>query len=158
MAFVCMMVIFYVFEFVVGRWLYVNRGEAMDSGRYTVRKLLPWTIGYLLTAIMICDIHYSSVAAHGALLTWLFYIAFFVTMSTFYRFYLNLTKNYWIYSNDRLTQGAPSLKGWCKERKERIKVFNEFYEKPDIALDIDICGYFGGAMFIMTIFVMFVVI
>ena len=149
------MILFYFVAILAGRWLYRNRDVATDPRYYTVKKLLPWVMGYVATAFVTIRIHRSSVESCGATATYLFYLGFFLMLSLLYRTLMRVVKDFSIYCDDSYTEGTDSFFGWLSMRKQSKALYKEFYEVDKIAFDVDIVGYFGAAVLVMTICVMF---
>ena len=147
------MILFYGVSIFIGRWLFANRGRAMDSGVYTVKKVMPWTLGYIVTAMIIPRIHSTTVATSGALVAWIFYALFFVMISLFYKATMIITKDFSMYCVDEFVTDE-SFIGWLRQRKAEKIVFRERYGLIRAKYSIDLLGYFGGSMLLMTVITM----
>ncbi len=146
------MVLFYLLMIIVGRWLFVNRGKA-SSGVYTVRKMMPWSLGFIITAFVMIRIHRDTVATFGSLKAWAFYIFFFLLMSLCYRATMMITKDFSTYCVDEFVTDE-NFFSWLKQRKEQKEFCREKYGVKKMSIDIDVASYFIGALFIMSIVVM----
>ena len=147
------MFLFYGVSIFTGRWLFANRGKAMDSGVYTVKKVLPWTLGYVITAIVIARIHWNMVTTVGVFGSWMFYAFFFVMMSLLYKATMIITKDFSTYCVDEFVTDE-SFIGWLKQRRVEKIVFRERYGVIHAKYSIDLLGYFGGSMLLMTVITM----
>jgi hypothetical protein len=152
------MVFFYLVAIFAGRWLYRNRGVATNPKYYTVKKMLPWAMGYVATAFVAIRIHRSSIESCGSAMTYLFYLGFFLMLSLLYRTMMRVVKDFSIYCNDKCVEGTDSFFGWLSMRMQSKILYKEFYEVDKIAFDVDLAGYFGAAVLLMTVCAMFYIL
>ncbi len=144
------MLVFYAFAALTGRYLYVNKGErSSKEGRYTLKKVLPYVLGYAITAILIGETFRDFIAYYGKTKMWLFYGFFFMMMSLLYRTVIRLTKSFSQYFADKTANGYFA---WLRERNRRAKLWAEFFDSEYHVLDCDVMGYSFATILITTVY------
>lgn len=150
-AVIIFMVVFYGFAALTGRYLYENKGDrASKAGRYTLKKVLPWVLGYAITMILIGETFNDFITYYGKTKMFLFYGFFFVLMCALYGVLMRVTKCFSQYFADKGTRLG--FFEWLSERNKRIKMWSEFYESEYIVLDVDVMGYAFATIFITTVY------
>ena len=150
-AVIIFMVVFYAFSALAGRYLYENRGDrSSKAGRYTIKKVLPWVLGYAITAILIGETFSDFITYYGKAKMWLFYGFFFALMVLLYSVLMRVTKCFSQYFADKDTRLG--FFEWLRERNQRIKRWSEFYEGEYLVLDCDVMGYSFATILITTVY------
>ena len=153
------MLLFYVVSAFTGHWLYANRGEYYTSGHYTVKKMMPWTMGYVLTCITIRQSYRGWITNYSPVTVWLFYAFFFALMVTLYRLLMRFVRDFQIFEHDLDPRSPNNFVSWLLQRREFKQNYFEIFGKGEqIAIDVNVLGYFIFAMFFATILVLFTVI
>ena len=148
-------VLFYAITVLAGYWLYVNRGSNFTNGHYTVKRFLPWMLGYMSTATMILNTHRELINLFGNIVPWIIHLGYFAVISLIYRTLMKLVKNVAIYSDDAFTNTSEGFFTWLHHRNESKVLFYEFYDEPEWQIDDDVAGYFLASTFLTTIIIMF---